>query len=249
MKETFGPLASGHLANDQLLRALDDELSAAEAGPVEEHLAVCEECKGRYREFGGISVRVERFVSAASTKVDPAERGEIARQLREREAIVSNARRVRSAKGAAARRQTVEDLVSPSGGALETATVLREFLKSFRGPARWSIAIAAGLLLAVLFLPRPRLSPLPAPVTAAGMAQTFQVSGETFVALPYSNAELPMSALHIVEMQVPVSSLAEAGVIFEPVSIEQANPDRAVLADVLFGLDGEPLGVHVIDAD
>ena len=40
---------------------------------------------------------------------------------------------VRSAKGAAARRRTIEELASSSGGALETAAVLRVFLKSAKG--------------------------------------------------------------------------------------------------------------------
>jgi hypothetical protein len=38
----------------------------------------------------------------------------------------------RSAKGVVARRQTPQELVDPSGGALDTMPVLREFLKSFR---------------------------------------------------------------------------------------------------------------------
>jgi hypothetical protein len=36
---------------------------------------------------------------------------------------------LKSAKGADARRQTVEELASPSGGAFDTATVLRVFLR------------------------------------------------------------------------------------------------------------------------
>jgi hypothetical protein len=36
---------------------------------------------------------------------------------------------IRSAKGAAARRQTEKELIAPLGGALDTASVLREFLK------------------------------------------------------------------------------------------------------------------------
>lgn len=129
----------------------------------------------------------------------------------------------------------------------KTAESPRRFAH-YASRAGWSLAVAAGLALALVFLParhEANVSPMPGAVDT-GRPQTFQVSGETFVALPYSNAELPMSAPHIVEMQVPVSSLSEAGVIFEPVSLEQANPDRAVLADVLFGTDGEPLGVHVI---
>jgi hypothetical protein len=42
---------------------------------------------------------------------------------------------LRSAKGAAARRQSVEELASSSGGALDTVPVLREFLESAKGTA------------------------------------------------------------------------------------------------------------------
>jgi hypothetical protein len=78
---------------------------------------------------------------------------------------------------------------------------------------------------------------------------SFEVDGETFVALPYSNPDLPLTAPHIVRMQVPVASLADAGITFEPVSSEVSSPDRSVLADVLLGIDGQPLGVHVLNAE
>lgn len=207
--------ASGHVANEVLIRFLDEEMSAGEATLIEAHLTVCEECKARYRELGAISVRVEGLVSSVTVSIAAEERELLASQMQ--------------------RSKTAE---SP-----------RRFAH-YASRAGWSLAVAAGLALALVFLParhqtETNASRMPGAVDT-GRPQTFQVSGETFVALPYSNAELPMSAPHIVEMQVPVSSLSEAGVIFEPVSLEQANPDRAVLADVLFGTDGEPLGVHVI---
>jgi hypothetical protein len=40
---------------------------------------------------------------------------------------------LKSAKGADARRQTIQELICPLGGALDTAPVLREFLKSGHG--------------------------------------------------------------------------------------------------------------------
>ena len=66
------------------------------------------------------------------------------------------------------------------------------------------------------------------------------------MALPYSNPDLSVNASHVVQMQVPVSSLTDAGLSFEPGSAEQAEFDHSVLADVLVGADGQPLGVHVI---
>jgi hypothetical protein len=45
-----------------------------------------------------------------------------------------------------------------------------------------------------------------------------------------------------------VASLADAGVHFEAISNEVAGSNDSVLADVLLGIDGQPLGVHVLTA-
>ncbi len=109
------------------------------------------------------------------------------------------------------------------------------------------MAIAATLAIGVTFAPRTKRVPKnnePALVQAAN-TETFEMDGETFVALPYSNADLPLNAPHIVQMRVPVSSLAAAGVAFEPISSGVSAGEDSVLADVLLGIDGQPLGVHV----
>jgi hypothetical protein len=108
----------------------------------------------------------------------------------------------------------------------------------------WAMAIAAALAFALMFIPQWKRS---AQTTQASLPPTsFQLDGETFVALPFSNPDLPLNTSHIVRMQVPVSSLAQAGVVFEPISSEMYAQDRSVLADVLLGIDGQPLGVHVL---
>jgi hypothetical protein len=114
----------------------------------------------------------------------------------------------------------------------------------------WGIGFAAAVALIALFVPwsNHRNSGSSTDAVVAQANGTIEVDGETFVALPYSNPDLPVSAPHIVEMQVPVASLADAGVTFEPISAEAANSDGSVLADVLVGLDGQPLGVHVLSA-
>ncbi len=112
----------------------------------------------------------------------------------------------------------------------------------------WGLAIAAALAFALMFVPQWKRS-----VTTAGpvavQPSAFEVDGETFVALPYSNPDLPLNASHIVQMQVPVSSLADAGIVFEPISNEMSASDRSVLADVLLGIDGRPLGIHVLNTE
>jgi hypothetical protein len=114
--------------------------------------------------------------------------------------------------------------------------------------AGWGLAVAAGVAVTLMLFPRLRQdASLESPQANQVAGGTLEIEGETFVSLPYSNAELPMSTPRIVRMQVPVASLLDAGVIFEPVSNDAQALDRSVLADVLLGMDGEPLGVHVID--
>jgi predicted anti-sigma-YlaC factor YlaD len=138
----------------------------------------------------------------------------------------------------------------PAGARQQLETKMSEFGEAsgarkrvWSGLWRWGMAAAAMLTMGVLVVPwftRERQIDLRAPNTFS--SATFDVDGETFVALPYSNPGLPASNSHIVEMQVPVASLASAGVIVEPAFGEGGS----VLADVLLGADGEPVGVHVL---
>jgi Putative zinc-finger len=110
----------------------------------------------------------------------------------------------------------------------------------------YALAIAAAVAFALMFVPQWKRSATVDRPGSALQPSSFQLDGETFVALPYSNPDLPLNSSHIVRMQVPVSSLADAGVVFEPISNELSAQDRSVLADVLLGIDGQPLGVHVL---
>ncbi len=114
----------------------------------------------------------------------------------------------------------------------------------------WGMAIAAALAAGIVLIPRPnkpdesaRMDKSPATIPSASI----NVNGESFIALPYSNPDLPINAPRIVEMQIPASSLASAGLFLEPVANGVA--DRTVLANVLLGLDGQPIGVHVLSAE
>ncbi len=133
---------------------------------------------------------------------------------------------------------------SPGGNRLPAGKTLVRF--------GWALAAAASLALGLAYLPftkgRVAVNP-PAEARAAQAASPFEVDGETFVYLPYSNPDLPASGSHIVQMRVPLSSLADAGVLMEPPESRMATPDRTVLADVLLGLDGQPMGIHPLSAD
>ena len=209
---------SEHLSTGFLARAMDDELSPADRGSFDSHLAACEACRSRYHELGVLSVRLEAVVNR-STQEDSSRDS---RDLLEQELI---------------RRGVLQPPRTRSGKIAQRVG--------------WSMAIAASLALGVMFIPHRQLSVRPQVGSETGSLQpaTFELDGETFFTLPYSNAELPVATSHVVQMQVPVSSLTDAGVFVQPVSSQAGDPDAAVLADVLLGVDGEPLGVHVIGTE
>ncbi len=152
--------------------------------------------------------------------------------------------------------------VSPVASAGERSQLVSR-LQAARGPnslplgrtlARfgWALAAAASLAVGLAYLPLTKARVTASPATETRIAQAgspFEVDGETFFYLPYSNPDLPAGGSHVVQMRVPLSSLADAGVFVEPIQNRMATPDRAVLADVLLGMDGQPIGVHVLSAD
>ncbi|MFL6449008.1 MAG: anti-sigma factor family protein [Bryobacteraceae bacterium] len=110
----------------------------------------------------------------------------------------------------------------------------------------WGLAAAAALAVGVLYLPQSSQVRETGKAAVKESASAFEIDGETFVSLPFSNPELPVNARRIVQMQVPLSSLAAAGIVLEPIANQVAQPDRPVIADVLLGLDGQPVAVHVV---
>jgi hypothetical protein len=122
-----------------------------------------------------------------------------------------------------------------------------------RAMERYGWAIAAAALLAVcvlVFQQKARLTESAGhPAAAHAQMPTIDVNGESFLPLPYSNEDLPLNSSHVVEMQVPLSSLASAGIVLEPGAGAMPGMERTALADVLVGMDGQPLGVHVLSVD
>ena len=199
---------------DLLVRAVDKELSPAEAQWVPAHIAACAECRQECEAIGNVSLDIESLVNRSTVIENTGDREQLA-------ALVKQPR------------------IKPLRQAPER--VLRRF--------GWGMAIAATLALGIMMAPKQRIPPPTQPgvePASAAVSNAIEVDGETFVALPYSNPDLPASAPRIVQMQVPLSSLADIGIGVEPVANEVLNQDRTVLADVLLGADGQPLGVHVV---
>lgn len=206
-----------HLRNDLLVRAIDDELSAAEAALVARHLSGCEACKKRYQDLNVLSAEVERLVAGINPGRSYAERESLAKNLEP----------------------------GPAFGVLG-----RTSSEMFRRVS-WMAAVAAILAIGVMLAPRLRhgMKTNEPVVSTAENTGTIDINGESFVVLPYSNRDLPLSAPRVVQMQLPISSLSAAGVIPEPVSSEFSALNGSVLADVLVGVDGQAIGVHVADVD
>jgi hypothetical protein len=138
-------------------------------------------------------------------------------------------------------RERLKNTLSALGGSRKVQQTPEKVMRRFG----WGMAIAATLAVGILVAPNHRDEQKPSTVATA-MADSLEVDGETFIALPYSNPDLPVGSSHVVQMQVPLSSLADVGIMLEPVSNEVSGLDRSVLADILVGADGQPLGVNVL---
>jgi anti-sigma factor RsiW len=214
-----------HLSQDFILRMLDDELPAAERLECESHLASCESCRKALASFHDFSLRIEAAIQSTPMPVMDQARRNL------QDVLIEGSRQAASGMG----------MNNPG-------KVMRRF--------GWGMGIAATLAFAILMAPRGELAPQPersSPAPALGSAQTatIEVDGETFAPVPFSNSDLSTAAPHIVQMQVPLSSLADIGIVVEPVTNRAAaagdEGERSVLADVLVGADGQPRGVHVLN--
>jgi anti-sigma factor RsiW len=207
-----------HAASGLLAQKLDGELTGAEAIALDDHLAGCSECRLRYEELRRIS-----------SEVTPVLAELLSAKARERKVDV-----------AAQREWLLRKLEAEpeKKSAQSPERVLRRF--------GWGMAIAASLAFMILIAPKHFHTADPQrDAPSNNYSNAIEVDGVTFIALPYSNPDLPVSESRVVEMQVPVSALNDIGIVIEPVSAREPGVDRSVLADVLMGTDGQPLGVHV----
>ena len=214
-----------HISQDLIIRVLDDELAPAQRLECEAHLSACEICRRKLASLQEFSMRIETAVQATAIPEMDSARHDIQKQI--------------------------ESQGVPSPALPNPGKVMRRF--------GWGMGIAATLAFAVLMAPRHDLAPQPngsdaSQVSTAAQAAAIEVDGETFMPVPYSNTDLAAAAPHIVQMQVPVSSLADIGIVFEPINSRVstgpestgAETEQSVLADVLVGADGQPRGVHVL---
>ena len=212
--------AASHLDISLLIRAADNELADAEALTARKHLAECRQCGRVFEDLGRLSGQIETLMASNAEHSSFADRQELARRLEQRAMACS----------------AVSDSADRNA---------RFILWRFG----WSMALAASLAVGVIIAAHARKAPAVVKSPATVESAALEVDGETFIPLPYSNPDLPVSTSRVVEMQVPVSSLSDVGIVFEPVANGSHTTDRTVLADVLIGGDGQPLGVHILGVE
>lgn len=213
--------ASGlHLKMDVLVRAADGELPEAELLSIRKHLSACRECSALLTRIEELSGGIENLVASTPVSTSFADRQALVRRL-------SNPEMATQASSESADRQA--------------RSILRRF--------GWSMAIAASLALGVMIAPHARNTPAVKQQLASAEPGVLDIDGENFIPLPYANPDLPVNTSRVVEMQVPVSSLTAAGIVFEPIANSGHTADQTVLADILIGADGQPLGVHILGVD
>jgi hypothetical protein len=212
---------SVHLSEDLVARVVDNELTPTERLFAEGHLATCAVCRQKRREWAEISERVQDVV------------------LEQEPVIAANARE-----------RLVSALDRPGDG--HRLTVSQDT------PAWWRwgavAAIAASLAFLVSLPPvrtqliewwNPAVHTVSTAVVKTAGQPNADETDRTFIPLPYSGVALAEGEEEIVRVAMPVAALANAGII----PAEAYAEDSWVDADLLLGLDGQPQGIRLVNAD
>jgi anti-sigma factor RsiW len=211
-----------HLSEDLIARVVDNELTPGERLFAEGHLAICAGCRKKRMEWAEMVERVEDAVLEIEPMVPADARQRLANALDRRESV----------------------------GAV---TLVRQ-----EAPGWWkwgAVAAVAASLAFLISLPpvRTQMSNLGRttvhPAAAAGIEGTSQTAaGEPdrpFIPLPYSGVALAEGEEEIVRVQMPAEALANAGIIPPGSYADNSWVD----ADLLLGLDGQPQGIRLVNAD
>jgi anti-sigma factor RsiW len=209
-----------HLSEDLIARAVDNELTPTERLFAEGHLAKCTACRQKRSEWAEIAEQVQDVV------------------LEQQPVVPANARqRLLTALG-----ERQPEHIEPTRK---------------EAPSWWKwggVAAAAASLAVAVSLPSVRtpLSELwnPGPAKEAAAAQIANQPGvgdpeRRFIPLPYSGVALAEGEEEVVRVQMPVSALANAGIIPQGAYADNSWVD----ADLLLGLDGQPQGIRLVNAD
>lgn len=235
-----------HLTDEQLVRAIDGEITAIEQADIDAHLVRCEACLERWEATAEFSNEVERAIDATAVR---APRGARERLMEAMESERANAairpgRRVHAWWWAAAAAASIAIILFALHGPGRTAPkqeAARVHKQGNPSPAATRTEDSGS----------PAAAPVPERASRKELragSKPRQGAGDpspsAFLRLPYTDAELPMQAAGLVRVRMQLSMLANAGVIH----MSPGAPDAPVEADVLLGIDGQPYAIRLVSA-
>ncbi len=226
-----------HLSDDLLIRSIDAEvstdLSFEERVYAERHLAACQFCRQRRQQWAESLDLVETGVASVIPPVPANSRMRLAAALQDLPIAVD--------ADLAGSRQLGPGLATVSVLPGEVNGVGRTARAKVGKATWWQLAAAAAIACAVLAgLALQPHSPFAAvPPSDYGLDQ---IADSDYLPLPYSSAVLPTAEAQVVQVEMPVSALRDAG-------IEVSSTDEEYVgADILLGLDGQPQGIRLLNA-
>ena len=234
-----------HLQDSVLALLIDGELDGSEKIYAEQHLAVCDQCSQRLRQWEMVSEEFATIVSATRVTV----------LSESRENLISSLAPVSV---------TAHRSRFPAWGSALAASLLVGGLLLWRNSPQQAPAQQTSTQRETPDKPSPVARPMAhqqePPGKQVERAETVRrhrplsrhppreeralVAAATtgFVPLPYSNPLLPVASSDVVRVRLRLSALENAGIIRT-----QTVPDGWVQADVLLGMDGEPRGIRLVN--
>jgi anti-sigma factor RsiW len=207
-----------HIPDELVAKAVDEELTIDERLFVERHLAACPTCRERRRQWAELSDRVQDCVLATEVSVSSLSR----------ECLAASVGVEANASSAEVRRRR---WILPRAGAVAAVACLVVLGSAgvFWKTGPWALTRTD-----------------PAANRAAAVDDIRWDNGD-FIPLPYSADAVPGSE-RIVRVELPVSALAEQGIL-PAGALDSAAMygDGWVLADLAVGLDGQPSGIRLVD--
>ena len=207
----------------QLLLALDGELEPGEIASIATHVESCSVCRGRWEQWKRLSERIVEY-----------HEGALQAQIPQMSPLFARAE-TRS-------RRSPARVVAAFSSVAAAVVFLVWLVTRADRPAPVPMAPGASAEVAAATLPA---TPQPqavhrrrVPRRRVGMAAE---DNGGFVALPFSDAALPLRDATVVRVELPIEELWLSGL-----AVEGGYRETMVQADVLLGIDGLPRGIRVV---
>ncbi|HEX6545169.1 MAG TPA: zf-HC2 domain-containing protein [Bryobacteraceae bacterium] len=226
-----------HLTHEEMVLLIDGELDAVAQGRVETHLADCAECLKRYEDLAEFSGVLNHSIESFPVAVPPGARQRLEAAMGQHPAI-RPMRPIRWWQWAAV-----------AAGLIIMLALLHPRRSSpvEVKPASPSVAKSTPSQTAPVSsaIPKPTITKKrPLAPSASHRAKQDPSFENAFIRLPYSDPSLPINTADVVRVEIPLSALANSGVIRTP----PGTADALVKAEVLLGLDGQPSAIRLVSA-